>query len=265
MTIQYDDSLCLYATQDDVIPFATLCLNYWPYKTGEKLRNYFAHLHICSKTEKYVDTLQIYCLARVIHQPNSNPTYLLCLVDAKALSLAEQLKNAGNLFFIKSNIFEFEENHKYYREIPPDAARNESDDLCTEKNLAAFMTRTIFEMNEGRRPSPEEEKAFSISPNGIRTWLGPIYPNIPASRTFKPNDSERTEIADFISLARILEQTDEKCLARMVKYRYPNLSKTEVYDFVHPNNDATDKQKDSQGTRWGITEEKRRKNKEPRS
>lgn len=181
----------------------------------------------------------------------------------KKLKYSEQIENAGNLFFLKKNILKFEETHKHYREIPPGSSSREDENVCTEKGLAAFVSRTIFEMNTGRVPTPEEEQKISIAESRLWTWLGPIEPKIPESKTFKPSDNERQEIIEFANLARALRQmgkknevaaikSDEKCLAQMLKYRYPNLSKTEVYDFIFPDNDMDKKAKESQGTRWGI-------------
>ena len=265
MRTKYDSKKSIFANPEDVIPFASLCLNYWPYKTGSKIYEYIKY-SLCDP-EKGInhEMLEIRYLSKVLYENIAAPNYRLCLDNAKRMSLPSKIANAGNLFFIRQNLFEFEEEHRDYREIPPAFERGGDDELCTEKNLASFVSRTIFEMNTGRKPTPDEEQKYSIHEHHLWTWLGPIDPVIPVARTFKPNDEERQAIIEFLAVAKSLNQTDEKCLARMVKYRYPNLSKTEIYDFIYPGNDAGTKQKDSQGTRWGIIEEKRRKTEEPRS
>lgn len=255
--IMYKGEGEIYIKPDDVIPFSSLCLRYWPYKTGSKLS-------LPLDTYKYdeygvYEMLPLFYLKRVSYQPTSQSRYMLCLDNAKQLSLEDKIANVGNLFFPHMNIVEVERNYPEYREVPPGAGRREDANICTEKNLTSFVARTIFEMTKGRKPTPEEEQKLSIPPHRLWTWLGPIDPEIPVSRTFKPNDEERQEIAEFLAVANKLDQTDGKCLARMLKYRYPNLSKTELYDFIYPGNNATDKQKDSQATRWGIVEESRRK------
>ena len=277
METEYDSRADIFVEPDDVIPFTSLCLNYWPYETGAKIHEYIGHRYYSTEMDLVTDVLAIRCLRRVVYQSAANPTYLLCLSNAKEMSLSEQITNAGNLFFLRRNILEFEEKHTYYREIPPGAEQRDENCICTEKNLPSFVSRAIFEMNTGRKPTPKEEQEFSIPKNRLWTWLGPIDPDLPLGRKLSPNDKERQEILEFVAIANSLRQmdtrdlksaarkVDEKCLARILKYRYPNLSKTEVYDFVFPNNNATDKQKDSQGTRWGIADEKRRKKKEPRS
>lgn len=276
METEYDSRTDIYVEPDEVIPFASLCLNYWPYETGARIHEYIGHQRYATERGIVSDVLSIRNLNRVVCQPNGEPTYLLCLGNAKTMSLSEQIASAGNLFFLRRNILEFEESHKHYREVPPGEERRSNSSVCIESNLVSFVVRTIFEMNTGRKPTPEEEQEFSVPENRLWTWLGPIDPDMPTGRTFSPNDKERQEILEFVALAKLLRQmdsrdltpahkVDEKCLARMLKYRYPNLSKTEVYDFVFPNNNAADKKKDSQGTRWGITDEKRRKKKEPRS
>lgn len=262
MGTEYDSSTDIYVEPDDVIPFASLCLNYWPYETGMRIHEYIRHQRYNPERDIISDVLAIRNLNRVVYQPNGQPTYLLCLGNAKTMSLSEQVASAGNLFFLRRNILEFEESHKHYREVPPGAEKRDNLSVCTESNLASFVAQTIFEMNTGRKPMPEEEQEFSVPENWLWTWLGPIDPDMPSGRTFNPNDKERQEILEFVTLANSLRQmdtrdlksaagkVDEKCLARMLKYRYPNLSKPELYDFVRPNNNAGGKKKDSQVTRW---------------
>ena len=258
------EDFAVYAEPDDVVPFTRFCLDYWPYETGGKLYKYFRECIFLPITEAVV-ILPIFYLQRVIYQPTAQPRYLLRLLNINDLSLSEMIATAGNLFLLRRKILDLEETNKQYREVPPGAERRGDDNFCTEKNLAAFVTRTIFEMYGGKKPTPKEQQTYSIPEDHLWTWLGPIDPPIPSGKIFKPNDKERKEILEFIELAKDLGQKDPKCLARMLKYRYPNLSKTEVYDFVYPDKDATDKQKDSQATRWGITTAKRREKKEPRS
>lgn len=84
---KYNSKSDIYIEPDDVIPFAQFCLNYWPYKTGSKIHEYINYQFHNSESCLTHDMIAIRHLRHLIYQPTAQPTYLLCLENAKKIKI----------------------------------------------------------------------------------------------------------------------------------------------------------------------------------
>jgi hypothetical protein len=242
-------------TPKEILSLSSLFLR-WPYKTKDIIKKEMNTL----LKEGYSQTrITIYGLSNIYYQnaPVEQLEYkgFLLKIDfleffRSEFNFEDYLNNFANCFVLKQDILAIEKTNREYCALPPNHKKFK-DEICSLKNLQSLIPQILYNiLNISNKCSFDKIKQLTIPEEQIWPWLGPIAPKITESEVKRTIPEDLEEIQFFIKAARELGQNNPKCLAQMIKYRYPEVSHPTLVDLIDPLHQGNAAAKRQQGRRW---------------
>ena len=238
----------------EVLPLAALFLR-WPYKSGEIISK---EINTYASDHGVQTRLTIYGVEDIYYQQTpvepSNYVGFLLRINWNIYLRAncwDMLENFSNFIVLKQDVLNIEKTNREYCALPVGPNKQFVETICTMKNLSLFIPKMLPKIarhQEQNIPILDEPKV--IPKERIWPWLGPIAPSLPEYEVKRTIPSETEEIELFVKAARELGQNDPKCLARMIKYRYPEVSHPMLVDLIDPAYKGNAAAKRKKGRRW---------------
>ena len=222
----------------------------WPYNTVQNIST-----EACDFIREGIGhfSLDLYVLKNLYYQ--NEPTefhnyvgFVLHLQPAPTHNYEYQecVANFSNTFVLKQQVKEIESRARHYTMRSPGHEKTLKGTICTKKNIKSFASQVLHKIfqnlhGEGAQPM--------LSVETVWPWLGPIEPPL-LQNPDRSTVTDDREMKFFVATAIQLGQTEKKCLARMLSYRYPELSYAQLHDIVEPESDRLPANKPQQARRW---------------
>lgn len=257
--ISFDFMECTVEPKE-VLSLSSLFLR-WPYKTAQRVsfevHKYFEENLIRSE-------LTIYHLEDVLYQQNyvGEYQYKGFLLRLKSLLIKKDhffenvMDDYCNYFVLKSDVIRIEKRKREYCTLPAGHKKLLKNEICSMNNLNVMIPRILCSVASGEPDSQSADIAHKqqIHADCIWPWLGPVMPEI-AEDIKRTITDDKEEMAFFVDAARVLGQQDSKCLARMLKFRYPNVPHTLLVELIDPECAGEPASKRKRARRWlGLSE-----------
>lgn len=145
----------------------------------------------------------------------------------------------SNIFFMRKDVIEIEKNNRHYMAFYRGKPANEQGTICTLKNIHIVGAQILYDILESRYFIDRITPIYGeLVEDAIWPWFGPVDPplievTLPMERTL--SHKLKREIEFFIRAARELGQNSLSCLARMIKYNYPQISYPLLVDLLEPD------------------------------
>ncbi len=244
---------------DAVLPLAAL-FTCWQYRTAENIIRERYTL-----VEEYGPgyRLALFELKELYYQKNpiepwNYRGFLLKLEESIPPdddSIYDYIYKFQNIYVLKEDVFAIEKIKREYCSIPGGNKGAHTHLICNESTLSDLGTAIFLEIClEGLNNALlEKAKAeIKIPKECFWPWLGPVITNVlPRKQGRKSTiDHDLEEVIEFIRIARALGQNDPPCLAKMLNYRYPNVSLPTLVSIIDPDKERTLSTATKMARRW---------------
>lgn len=233
---------------DQVLSLGQLFLR-WPYNTVEKVARETIALDL--KTKKY--ELELYRFIDMRYDPGEGFFLLLAIHGVPSPENFETfLELFPNLFVLRQDVEKIEQGKREYTLYPAGKSVFGDDALCTRDNVNTIAPQVLYKCcHYGLENMPAGQIAeHALSSINIWPWLGPVDPPL------SPQELKRTvaisiaEMRGYVAAAKAVGQQEDEYLARMLKYRYPELTYTELVRAVDGNDKRKGQAITRQARRW---------------
>ena len=236
----------------DVLSMAEF-LTRWPENTAWHI---IEQLHTHKTSNSIRTMLTLYELEDAYYQHNPVEPYnyqgfllkLTAVLAPENRSYEEYIKKFSNMFVLKDDVLEIEKTNRHYCALTPGNNSKPTAKICRKDNLHV----TGPEIFRGIFKYPQEIQ--SLPKTHLYPWLGPVNPELPSVKVTRTVEDDKEEIEYFVKAAKELGQNNPYCLAKMVKYRYPDTSHPLLVDVIEPGHSRNSDAARQQGRRW-LTED----------
>ncbi|MCD7982735.1 MAG: hypothetical protein LUG19_00595 [Desulfovibrio sp.] len=167
----------------------------------------------------------------------------------------EHIKKFPNIFVLKEDIFAIEKFKRDYCLIP--GGYNPENDfiICNKQTLPSLGPQIFIEICAADQDDEFREKLtrdISFPQQHLWPWLGPVITHVPHRKQGRKNTvgHDLEEVTEFIRTARELGQNDPRCLAKMLNYRYPNISLPTMVNIIEPDEQRNPSTATKTARRW---------------
>lgn len=202
-------------------------LKRWPYLSCERVCFQVYDIVHAKRATEAESNLDMYVFNGLQHNKNGEIFLDIACVLPKKDEFEYYCNRCGDIFFLKQQIEDIEEECRDYQ-LSPDVMDRKTGAICCDDNTLPFVAKiSIYALCHG----PHLEKAsfsadFQIPRDRLYPWLGPIAPDVGVFGNHAKSDEnfDHSKVTRLLDAAKVLAQNDKKILAQMVAYRYPNLT-----------------------------------------
>ena len=218
-------------TERTVRPDEVLCLaqllKRWPHLSCERVCFQVYDIVYAKHGAEAESNLDMYVFNGLQRNQNGEIFLDLACVLPKKDEFEFYCNRCGDIFFLKQQIEYIEEECRDYQLSPYVMDRKDGVICCDDDTLPFVAKVAIYALCHG----PHLEKKlfsadFQIPRDRLYPWLGPIAQDISGFGNYAKSDEgfDHSKVTRLLDAAKMLGQNDKKILARMVAYRYPNLT-----------------------------------------
>lgn len=233
---------------DQVLSLGQLFLR-WPHNTVEKVAR---EAHVLErKSMRYA--IELYQFIDMRYDSTEGFFLLLQIHGTPSPENFEvYLDMFPNLFVLLQDIEKIEQAKREYTLYPAGKSISGDDVICTRDNLNTIAPQVLYKCcHQGLTDMPADQiAAYTLPQKNIWPWFGPVDPPPSPQELKRTVEISTVEIRGYVAAAKAVGQQEEEYLARMLKYRYPELKYAELVSAIDGNDNRKGQAATRQARRW---------------